>query len=176
MYSIYWDSGVVSFVISTYQLVQIFSNRQWWLANKNYASDYAWRSNPKMKIWDRVVFFWTAAYSLRGSNGRLFILNFAKCEVCFENTSRNATNIAGGCGLVWYFLKFIVKVFIGFIWSRQIHSMLYTIYSSLYRLHVLDMYIYITKIFYIQYTQDQGNVDVRSILPHFLLHIARSKG
>lgn len=31
-----------------------------------------------MKIWDRVVVFRNAAYSLRGSNGRLFILNFAK--------------------------------------------------------------------------------------------------
>ena len=30
--------------------------------------------------------------------------------------------------------------------------------------------------FYILYTEDQGNVDVRSILSHFLLHIARSKG
>ena len=78
-----------------------------------------------MKIWDRVVVFRNAAYSLRGSNGSLFILNFAKCEVCFEDTStfsRNATNIAGGCGLVWYFLKFIVKVFIGFIWFYMMQT------------------------------------------------------
>lgn len=119
-------------------------------------------------------------YGVRMVGFSSWILPSVKCALKTHHItstfSRNATNIAGGCGLVWYFLKFIVQAFIGFIWSRQIHSMLYTIYSSLYRLHVLDMYIYITKIFYIQYTQDQGNVDVRSILPHFLLHIARSKG